>query len=222
MTEFLLFRHGETDWNRAGRMQGSADIPLNELGLRQAAELAGFFRKFKQSRLESGASHWPARVTDILVSSPLGRAQATARLALDLHQTTELVIEKRFAETHMGQAEGLTFDDICKNFGEESWKSWIELSERSWHARFPDGESKGEVRDRALAALSELARRAGSNLWIISTHGGLIRRLLHHFHPNERVAIDVPNGSVFRLTCHNQAGTNWEVEKTPVFVPTLR
>ncbi len=92
MTTFLLVRHGETDWNREGRLQGTRDIPLNEAGRSQARRLA-------EAWDETG---------DVLVSSPLSRARETAeilgaRLGLSLRSTDERLVERGF-----GACEGLT------------------------------------------------------------------------------------------------------------------
>lgn len=92
MTTFLFVRHGETDWNREGRLQGTRDIPLNDDGRRQAQRLAEAW--------DEGA--------DVLVSSPLSRARQTAeilgsRLGLVLHGTDERLVERSY-----GACEGLT------------------------------------------------------------------------------------------------------------------
>lgn len=205
--EFYLFRHGETDWNLIGRMQGSADIPLNRTGVAQAEALGAFF----DSRVDSHLA------MSLLVSSPLNRALETARIALRIDEGVAegIRVDPRFAETHLGLAEGMTLDELVANFGEETWASWIGLGQESWEAKFPGGESKGEVRDRALAALAELATEE-LPMRVIATHGGLLRRILHHFHPGETMPIDVVNGSVFKFIFENGV---WSVEKHPVFVP---
>jgi broad specificity phosphatase PhoE len=152
-----------------------------------------------------------------VVSSHLGRAHHTARIALRLsdHEAQKIRIEPRFAETHLGHAEGLTREELAENFGEQSWNDWISLGEESWHAKFPGGETKGEVRDRALEALNELTKE-NRPVWFIATHGGLLRRILHHFHPDITLPIEVTNGSVFKFIYQNGV---WSVEPRPVFVP---
>lgn len=213
--EFYLFRHGETDWNKLGRMQGSADIPLNKTGIAQAEALRGFF-----DGLVAGIqteSHELHPVLPLLVSSPLGRARETARIALRMeeHLSGAIITDARFAETHLGKAEGMTLEELLENFGDDAWLNWIGLGAASWEAKFPDGESKGQVRDRALAALSDLAKEEPA-VRLIATHGGLLRRILHHFHPNETMPIDVGNGYVFKFVFESGV---WSVGKTPVFRP---
>jgi probable phosphoglycerate mutase len=211
--EFYLFRHGETDWNLIGRMQGSADIPLNGSGIAQAESLRTFF--------DSILTHAPKSESHpgiaMLVSSPLGRARETARIALRIDEASTSAIrsDSRFAETHLGLAEGMTLEELVANFGEGAWASWIGLGVESWSAKFPGGETKGEVRDRALLALNELASEEPA-VRVIATHGGLLRRILHHYHPNETMPIDVVNCSVFKFVFENGI---WGVSTKPVFTP---
>ena len=219
MKEFFLFRHGETDWNNQGRLQGSANIPLNKTGVKQAEALREFFDSWR-----NGTSFQPELH---LVSSDLDRAIATARIAFRCSADDRIQTDRRFRETHMGLAEGLTYQEVINTFGKELWLSWIGLGNSSWDARFPEGESKGEVRDRALSGLMHLASASagdsGANQndhrfvqYAIGTHGGLLRRVLHHLHPNESKPIDVVNGAVFRFWIQDGI---FHADKTPVFEP---
>ena len=96
MTTLLLARHGETDWNRELRIQGSSDIALNELGLEQAralaAELAGV-------------------PLDAIYSSDLARARETAEAVASTHDL-EIRFDPRLLERSFGSWEGFTRDDI--------------------------------------------------------------------------------------------------------------
>jgi probable phosphoglycerate mutase len=212
MKEFYLFRHGETDWNNQGRLQGSANIPLNKTGVKQAEALREFFDTWRK-----GTSFQPELG---LVSSDLDRAVATARIAFRCSAEDRLQTDRRFRETHMGLAEGLTYQEVIDTFGQELWLSWIGLGSSSWHARFPGGESKGEVRDRALAGLTHFASKSigdqADHRFAIATHGGLLRRLLHHLHSEESKPIDVVNGAVFRFWLQDGI---LNADKKPVFEP---
>lgn len=209
MKEFFLFRHGETDWNSQGRLQGSANIPLNKTGIKQAEALQEFFDSWRLGSNFQVESH--------LISSDLDRAQETARIAFRRQTDEPLNTDPRFRETHMGLAEGMTYQQLIDAFGQDLWTSWIGLGASSWHARFPEGESKGEVRDRAIAALMDLAGRSHHpERFAIATHGGLLRRLLHHLHIEETKPIDVVNGAVFRF--YIQVGI-LRSDKKPVFEP---
>jgi broad specificity phosphatase PhoE len=218
MMEFWLFRHGETDWNRAGRLQGRTEIPLNELGLAQVAELGEFLKPHANSFL------WG-------VSSTLGRAQQTAKLALPKLRWS---LDEGWVETKLGVAEGLTREEIVTQLGSEAWEQWADLSHNSWSSAFVGGESRAQVRDRSLRALESLrievqehlvanadrGRGTSSPRVAISTHGGLLRRLIMHFLPHEAARISVPNAALFVL--HWDARSGWRAEAEPRFVPTKK
>src|SRR5919112_3187296 len=96
MTTLLLARHGETDWNRELRIQGSSDIELNELGRRQAQGLA-------------------QELTDVdldaIYASDLARARQTAEAVAATHGL-EVKLDSRLRERSFGSWEGLTRDDL--------------------------------------------------------------------------------------------------------------
>ncbi|MGM0898002.1 MAG: histidine phosphatase family protein [Bacillota bacterium] len=95
MTTICLIRHGETEWNKLGRIQGTTDVPLNERGKEQA---------------RACGSHLFGEVWDVIVTSPLQRAKQTASI---INETLCLpVVEMReFQEKHFGQAEGMTAEE---------------------------------------------------------------------------------------------------------------
>jgi probable phosphoglycerate mutase len=159
----FLFRHGETDWNREGRLQGHTDVPLNALGLAQAAALAQTLEPYR---------------LDGVVSSDLLRAMTTGRIVAEA-LGVPLVLEPLLRETTVGAAEGLLWAEAKARFGEELTERWFTDDD----AAFPGGETGGETRERALAALGRVAatqpwRRIG-----VSTHGALIRQLMKHALP---------------------------------------
>ena len=92
MTTLLLARHGETDWNRELRIQGSSDIGLNDLGRAQAHALA---QELEHVEL------------DAIYSSDLSRAQATAAAVAASHGL-EVRLDARLRERSFGSWEGLT------------------------------------------------------------------------------------------------------------------
>jgi len=97
MTTLLLARHGETDWNRELRIQGSSDIGLNELGRKQAHALA--------QELE-------AVELDAIYASDLSRARATAEAVAASHGL-EVRLDPRLRERAFGSWEGLTREDVA-------------------------------------------------------------------------------------------------------------
>ena len=175
----FLFRHGETDWNREGRLQGHTDTPLNATGLAQAEALLEQLR--------------PHRL-DAVVSSDLQRAVSTARVvtqALGL----PLMTDAGLRETNVGAAEGLLWAEAKARFGEELTERWYADED----VAFPGGESGLATRTRGLAALRRFAmaqpyRRVG-----VSTHGAMVRQLMKHALPPGSPPVRVRNAVLFVL-----------------------
>ena len=117
----FLFRHGETDWNREGRLQGHTDTPLNANGLAQAEALADSLR--------------PHRL-DAVVSSDLTRARTTAQIVADTLRVP-LFIEPGLRETDVGAAEGLLWADAKTRFSERLTERWYSDGD----VAFPGGET---------------------------------------------------------------------------------
>ena len=144
----VLVRHGETDWNAEGRLQGQTDIPLNEVG-REQARAAG---------RELAGSTW-----DVLVSSTLGRAMETAEL---IGENLGLPLGETMAglqERHYGNAEGREVHALPR--------VEIDILLRS-------AEPEEKVAQRGIAALHELVlRHEGKNIVAVA-HGTLIRLTL--------------------------------------------
>lgn len=99
--EIYLIRHGQTDWNKAGRFQGQTDIPLNDTGRRQAKSLR-----------ESLKEHMPF---DRMISSDLSRARETAAIINEGYECP-IVIDAAFRELCFGKWEGLVFDQIKNDY----------------------------------------------------------------------------------------------------------
>ncbi len=102
MTDLVLVRHGETDWNRAGRVQGRTDIPLNETGREQARATA--------ERLTGTAF-------DAVAASPLSRAAETARIIADGLGLGDVELVDELVERNYGDAEGMTDTELDARFG---------------------------------------------------------------------------------------------------------
>jgi uncharacterized phosphatase len=145
-----LIRHGETDWNRELRLQGTTDIPLNDTGRDQA-----------YAAVEPlAAQQW-----DAVVSSPLARARETAQiiaagLDIRLGATYDLLIERAY-----GAAEGATAEVIAERWPDK---------------QYPGQESLESVVDRGTRALEQIAADLGGARTVIVCHGTLIRYTLEH------------------------------------------
>lgn len=164
MTALTLIRHGETDWNRDRRIQGSTDIPLNDTGRAQARAAAEALR----GRLVPGL-----RVT--IAASDLSRARETAEIIAAELEFAVPRIYPGLRERSYGEAEGLDVDEFRQRFGH--WRSAEEV---------PGAEPWLALRERGVAALGVVVRdhrRATApspSALIVVSHGGLIREVIRH------------------------------------------
>ncbi len=151
----ILVRHGETEWNAEGRIQGQADSPLTEAGLEQARQTA-----------RSLADLTVAAV----YSSDAGRARETAVLLAAPHGV-DVETRKGLRERCFGVLEGLTLDEARRRDSAlvERW-----LADRINLAP-PGGETEGEMCERVLAVLREVAVQHLGETVLLSTHGGPIK-----------------------------------------------
>lgn len=155
-TTILLIRHGETDWNASGRWQGHQDIPLNEVGEKQAVALA--------ARLRS----WPITA---VYASDLSRAHATAQKvarALDL----PLQLDPDWRERSLGRLEGMTRSEVQLYFPD------VYVPQNFVDA--PEGETYDMLQGRVLRAFKRLISRHTDETTAVVTHGGTIRVLISH------------------------------------------
>jgi probable phosphoglycerate mutase len=156
----FLFRHGETDWNRQGRLQGHTDTELNATGLAQAAALAERLRPYR---------------LDAVVSSDLDRAWTTGRIVAD-ELGVPLISEPGLREAQIGEAEGLFWPEVKSRFGEALTERWFTDDD----AAFPGGETGLATRTRGLAALRRFTAAVPYRRIGVSTHGAMVRQLMKH------------------------------------------
>ena len=154
MTRICLVRHGETDWNAQGRLQGHIDVPLNATGLAQArataANLAG--QRFVA-----------------LYTSDLQRAhQTAAEASRALHM--EALPDPRLRERNYGRFQGLTYAEAQARYPE----GYRRFQERDTAFAFEDGESLGDFAARIHTALEALAARHAGGQILVVTHGGVL------------------------------------------------
>ncbi len=162
MTALTLIRHGETDWNRARRIQGSTDIPLNDTGREQARAAA--------AALRARGSDLPVTV----VSSDLSRARETAEIIAAELGVAGPRLYPGLRERSYGEAEGVDAAEYLRRWGD-------------WHtAEIPGAEPWPQLRRRALAALGRAVRdhrdqtAPGAASLVVVTHGALIREVIRH------------------------------------------
>ena len=188
--QIYIFRHGETDWNRERRFQGHTDIPLNQVGRQQALELK---------------SHFVSLAPELILSSDLSRALETAKIVSD-GLFVPIFVSESLREAKLGTPEGQLRDDIIKIYGEESWQKWLSVDPKDIDFSYPEGETKRQQRDRALNfILKELETRRELKIIAVSTHGGTLRRLVHHCEGAPPEPIAIPNCSLYHLEFNRQA-----------------
>ncbi len=179
-------RHGETDWNVAGRLQGRRDVPLNARGRAQAAHCGKILRDlFTQEGRDPAALDY--------VSSPLGRARQTmelARPALGL-AVDGYDIEPQLAELSFGAWEGFTIAQL-----HESDPRRIAAREHDkWHFVPPGGESYEMVSARMRDWYNSLRRDT-----VVTSHGGTARGLIAYLgiaKPAAAPLLDIAQGVVY-------------------------
>lgn len=157
-------RHGETDWNVAGRLQGRHDVPLNARGRAQASRCGQILRDLF---VQQGRD--PA-VVDYL-SSPLARARQSmelARAAMGL-PADDYRVEPALSEISFGDWEGFT---IAQLHGHDPQRIAAREHDK-WHFQPPGGESYEMVAARVGAWYAELMRDA-----VVAAHGGTARGLM--------------------------------------------
>ncbi|MBT3991552.1 MAG: histidine phosphatase family protein [Rhodospirillaceae bacterium] len=149
MTLLALIRHGPTEWNITGLVQGSTDIPLNEAG---AVEVAGWKlpKEFAEFR-------W--------LASPLKRAYQTASLLAGFEPDAD----ERLVEMAWGDWEGRTLSDLREELG-DLMVAW-EAKGLDFHG--PNGESPRDVQQRMAPLLQEIAAQQEPTIAV--THKGFIR-----------------------------------------------
>lgn len=152
LRRLVLWRHGETDYNVAGRMQGHIDSALTQAGWDQA--------RFVVPRLARFAP-------ELVVTSDLRRANDTATVFTDA-MGVPMRIDKRLRETHLGQWQGLTSAEV-----EAGWPGYRQRwrGDASW--RPPGGESRCDVAERAYPVVTELEQNEHAAVLLVG-HGGMI------------------------------------------------
>ncbi|GIH28047.1 phosphoglycerate mutase [Acrocarpospora phusangensis] len=145
----VCLRHGRTRWNVEHRFQGHTDIPLDEVGVAQAARAASLLAALKPT---------------MIISSDLQRAHHTA-LALGRLTGLDVTVDKELRERGGGDWEGLTREEIRAGWPEEF---------RNWQA--PNGESVTDVAYRVNAAVRRWAAALDEDgLLVVASHGAAIR-----------------------------------------------
>ena len=130
----ILVRHGETVWNSERRVQGGGrDIELSEYGRKQ---IAGLARVFRDEQI------------DLILASPLSRAQETARSIAQHHDGVPIFTDERLKEVDVGEFDGMSTVEMSRTFSELLLDWW-----KGGRERLPGGESFEELQDRVWSVV---------------------------------------------------------------------
>lgn len=188
MSTIYLIRHGETVWNRQGRLQGQLDSPLTLRGVAQAEAVA--------RRLAELLGDEKPR----LLASPLGRTKQTAAIIADSLGAGwhEVAFDDRLLEITLGDHDGYHgWEALDRDFPEHAARRQAD----PWHYRHPNGESSQMVQDRVRPLLEELTRTPGHH--VVVAHGvvnKIVRGLYLGLGPEETFRLDRPQDSFHRLS----------------------
>ena len=201
MTDFLLIRHGETDWNRELRFQGRIDIPLNDIGQLQAQRLK---KRFAQT-----LAQWQADKREIhgVVSSVLQRAHQTAQPIAEL-LNVESVLESGLQEQCYGIFEGLTAQEIKLQYP-DAWTQWLAFDSQ---VAVEGAESAQVFHDRVMQVMDGLAMQYEDGHVVVVTHGGVLDMVWRHAQQhtlNGRRVCDIPNAGINHVSFKDG---RWQVE----------
>lgn len=159
MADLLIVRHGESEWNAAGRWQGWADPPLSSRGEEQARAAA----------VELGGVE-----LDAIASSDLQRARRTAEILTEGLGLGAVHVDDGLRERNVGEFTGLTREEI-----EARWPGVLAEWRSGRVQQAPGGEGP-EFLERVLAALDRLAQAFPGKRVLVVAHGGLIRTVHRH------------------------------------------
>ena len=177
-----IVRHGETEWNAAGRVQGQLDVPLSPVGLAQARAVAAVLGK------ES---------FDAIHSSDLVRVRQTAEPASRLLRQ-EVILDRRLRERHYGVFQGMTYAEAKERLPED----YERFRSKDPDFAFQSGESLKLFNERCLSYFREVVERhKGQNL-LVFTHGGVLEMLYRHATGRGLSSardFEIPNAALNRL-----------------------
>ena len=156
----LLVRHGETDWNKAGKFQGQIDVPLNDNGREQSRRAAEFLKDVK---------------LDFAISSSMLRPKETAEIILKHHGGLQLELRDELREISHGLWEGKFESEIEESYPGllEEWKTSPET------VQMPEGENLQHVWTRAIASWREIVQSV-SGTGIVVAHDAINKAILCH------------------------------------------
>ncbi len=174
MLEIDLVRHGESLYNREGKVQGHTNSPLTALGREQARRVAEVLKD---------------RGVEAIYTSDLARALETARIIGEVLGLEPVVLEG-FREIALGEWEGRPIDEIRR----EDWENLERWYSRPMEARIPGAESLEDFRKRVLATFQGVLEEHPEGRIALVSHGGVLSVIVSHV-----LGLDLNNLWHFRL-----------------------
>ncbi|MEM3736978.1 MAG: histidine phosphatase family protein [Candidatus Bathyarchaeia archaeon] len=149
MTEIIIVRHGETEWNARGIFRGRKDVTLSEVGIRQA-ELLG--RRLSAVKLEA------------IYSSPLKRALATAARIAEYQPVKQVEVSKSLIDMDYGEWEGKSEREVAGLYG-DTYEMWRLAPHQ---VRIPGGESLDDVRKRVISVIDTITSKHRGSVALVA------------------------------------------------------
>ncbi|WP_295388882.1 histidine phosphatase family protein [uncultured Thiodictyon sp.] len=169
-TKLCVTRHGETDWNITGILQGWTDVPLNDTGRQQARDLA-------ETLADCGFT--------LVCTSPLRRSAETAEIIAAAWGLPPPTVSEGLKERHFGRFQGMPKSELLISHP----GLHQEIVRRNPACPFEEGESVGHFADRVLAALEEIAHTHAGTRVLIITHGWVMDVITRHLRHLPRTAV---------------------------------
>ncbi|MDI1364029.1 MAG: histidine phosphatase family protein [bacterium] len=195
-----LCRHGQTEWNRAHRLQGQAEADLTPLGRLQAAAMADLLHDLTA---REPSANWR------IVASPLRRARDTAQAIAD-RLGLEVEFDDRLMELTVGEWEGRLYADVQRERPEA-------FESPEWFFTAPGGETYEQVMVRVSDWLGEQAAEPERRLIVVShgIAGRLLRGAYAGLSREDTLAQDVPQDALYRLSAGQIARLDCEPVEEP-------
>lgn len=182
--DFYIFRHGESSYNLAGRIQGRTnDSVLTGRGKEQAAKVGRYLAD---------------KGIEIIIASPLKRAVQTAEI-VDEYLQVPLVVDEHFIEVNVGVIEGLHHSEATAKY-KDDYVKWRDRENRWPEFCFEGGESKADVRKRVWEGLQNWVENPDYQTVAVASHGIMLGQVMIALNAADR---EVDNGSILHIFYEN-------------------
>ncbi len=190
MIKIIIFRHGQTAWNKEKRFQGHIDIPLSDEGKQEAKLLKDVLAPIE---------------FDHVLSSDLKRARMTAEIALG-DRNIPFSFHPELREADLGEAQGKTYQEVKALWGEDVFKSWFHATH---DMKFPGGESKSEALIRFKNFIDSYLETHKVKSIALATHGYIIFRLLCSISEVTPENLTIKNCQAFEIDIDQEGNWRW-------------